>query len=115
LNLATELKAKVILTECNSDGIEIESLDYGTKQFWPQSEMTPKNMASEHFGPFKFVLQIFDHFKVHKSINAKLESGSPPGAGLGGSSAMGVTLYKALCEWSGRNFDRAEAIRTVNA
>lgn len=115
LNLATELKAKVVLQESNRDGIEIVSLDYDTTQFWPQNEMTPKNMASEHFGPFKFVLQIFNHFNISSGLTVTLESGSPAGAGLGGSSAMGVTLFKALCTWTGKSFDRNEAIRIVNS
>lgn len=114
LNLATELKAKVQIKAANTDGITIESADYGTKQFWPENEMTPKNLLGDHFGPFKFVLQIFDHFKVFSGVEVRLESGSPAGAGLGGSSAMGVTIYKALCEWTGKKFDRLHAIQTVN-
>tara|TARA_R110000868_G_scaffold117600_8_gene312302 strand:+ start:15152 stop:16168 length:1017 start_codon:yes stop_codon:yes gene_type:complete len=115
LNLATELKAKVSLNEVNIDGIEINSLDYEMKESWPQSEITPKNLASEHFGPFKFVLQIFNHFKITSNVSVTLESGSPAGAGLGGSSAMGVTLYKALCRYCDITFDRAHAISIVNS
>ena len=115
LNLATELKAKVNLTEVNRDGIEINSLDYEMKEFWPQSEITPKNLASEHFGPFKFVLQIFNHFNITSNVSVTLESGSPAGAGLGGSSAMGVTLYKALCRYCDKAFDRDQAISIVNS
>ena len=115
LNLATQLKAKVVLSGSDRAGIEIESIDYGTKQFWPQAQMSAKNLASEHFGPFKFVLQVLDYFNIHHNIALKLESGSPPGAGLGGSSAMGVTLYKALCQWCDSNFDCHSAIRVVGA
>lgn len=115
LNLATLLKAKVVINSFDYDGIEIESSDYGTKQRWSKDELTPKNFASEHFGPFKFVLQIFDYFKIHSGISVKLESGSPAGAGLGGSSAMGVTLYKALCQWSDQSFEPNQAIKIVNS
>lgn len=115
LNLATELKAKVHLETSHKDGIELISADYGTSEFFTSESMTAKNLSSEHFGPFKFVIKIFDHFSVHHGVKVTLESGSPPGAGLGGSSAMGVTLYKALCQWTSKHFDRLEAIKIVNA
>src|SRR5439155_3222259 len=45
----------------------------------------------------------------------ELESGSPPGAGLGGSSAMGVTCFSALSQFCGEKMDRIEAIQKVNS
>ena len=38
----------------------------------------------------------------------------PAGSGLGGSSAMGVTIYKALCQHFNLELDRELAIKIVN-
>ena len=43
-----------------------------------------------------------------------MESDAPTGSGLGGSSAMGVTIYKALAEYTSVALDRDEAIKIVN-
>jgi D-glycero-alpha-D-manno-heptose-7-phosphate kinase len=48
-----------------------------------------------------FVLQILNLFKVNSGLKITLSSGAPAGSGLGGSSAMGVTLYKALDQYYG--------------
>lgn len=114
LNLATGLKAKVKLEEDEREGIEIISLDYDSKQFFDATDFEPSKLHGEHFGPLSFVAQIIDHFGINKNLKVTLESGSPPGAGLGGSSSMGVTLYKALCQYTGRELDRDQAIQIVN-
>ncbi|MDC1175284.1 hypothetical protein OAT67_07800 [Bacteriovoracaceae bacterium] len=114
LNLASGLKAKVRLEETSRDGIEIISKDYESENFFPSNDFTQEKLCSDHFGPLSFVAQIIDLFELHKNLKVTLESGSPAGAGLGGSSSMGVTLYKALCEYTGKSLDRENAIHVVN-
>lgn len=114
LNLATSLKAKITLTEIDFDGLEIVSKDYGSTDRFKSSEFTSANFLNGHFGKLSFVAQIFDLFKLHQGLRVELESGSPPGAGLGGSSAMGVTIYHALCEWTKKPINKIEAIQKVN-
>ena len=62
-----------------------------------------------------FVLQLLDLFGLRSNIRLDLKSGAPAGSGLGGSSAMGVTLYKALCKMTGYKLDIDEAVLKVKS
>ncbi|MCR9203452.1 MAG: hypothetical protein NXH75_02675, partial [Halobacteriovoraceae bacterium] len=115
LNLATSLKAKVIIEDSEKDGVEIESIDYGNKFYFSKKDFTPERLQGEHFGPMKFVCQILDHLELKNKVKLVLQSGSPAGAGLGGSSAMGVTLYSAIKKFKGESLDRLQAIKEVNS
>jgi len=114
LNLATSLKAKVILQKTETDGVEFISSDYGSRDFFSSTSFCENNLRNNHFGKMAFMAQILWRLKVTKGISIELSSGSPPGAGLGGSSAMGVTFYSALCEYLQKPLDRHQAIREVN-
>ena len=113
LNCALSLKAEVFLEKGSSKGIEIVSQDYGTAQFFSRDDFVPEKLNQGHFKSMTFVAQILDYFKIHSQLKLTLKSGSPPGAGLGGSSTMGVTLFRALCEWSQRSFHKSQGIRVV--
>ena len=114
LNVATSLKAKVVLDKTEDDKVVIVSKDYNTTYNFKSSEFTEQNLYySNHFKEMSFVCQILSLFDINKNIKIELSSGAPAGSGLGGSSAMGVTLYKALCEFSGRELDITEAVLKV--
>lgn len=113
LNLATSLKAKVDIESIDEEVVEIISKDYDSKNTFLKKDFLAENFDGDHFGPLSFVCQILNHFNVTDKVRVTLESGSPPGAGLGGSSSMGVTLYKALAKYTGADFDRFNAIKTV--
>ncbi len=114
LNVATSLKAQVTLDSTKEDFIEIESLDYKTNYKFKASEFTYENLyESDHFGPMKFVCQILDFFKVNKELKLTMSSGAPAGSGLGGSSAMGVTLFNALSEYFKKPFLKTQIIKSV--
>lgn len=114
LNVATSLKAKVVLTKTDFDGVEIKSLDYDSTYKFKSSEFTPEKLfRSEHFKEMTFICQILELFNANKNIEIELSSGAPAGSGLGGSSAMGVTLYKALCEFTDTPMDTTEAVLKV--
>jgi D-glycero-alpha-D-manno-heptose-7-phosphate kinase len=116
LNVATGLKAKVILTKSEFDGIEIESKDYNKSYKYNSSELTEERVLySREFQEMSFVLQVLRLFNIQKNLRIELSSGAPAGSGLGGSSAMGVTLYKALCEMTGEVFERHSAVMRVKA
>lgn len=115
LNVATSLKAKVIIESSEKEGVQIESLDYGNKFFFSKKDFTPEKLQGDHFGPMQFVCQILDHLELKNKVTLTLESGSPAGAGLGGSSAMGVTLYSAVKKYKGEELDRLQAIKEVNS
>lgn len=115
LNLATSLKAKVNVSEIDFDGVEIVSRDYNTTVRFKSSDFTELNFQNNFFGNFTFIAHILNLFRIYKGVSLELESGSPPGAGLGGSSAMGVTCYSALSHFKGLKFNRVDAISKVNA
>ncbi|MEK6624533.1 MAG: hypothetical protein AABY86_06180, partial [Bdellovibrionota bacterium] len=119
INLATTLQARVTLEEISSPVIVFESLDYARKaefsldlfQRWDQR-------LDQGINPFKelqFVALIVSLFCPDRGLRISLESGSPPGAGLGGSSAMGVTLFRALAKFYKRTFTQKEVFLQVNA
>jgi D-glycero-alpha-D-manno-heptose-7-phosphate kinase len=114
LNVATSLKAKVILEKNDCDQIEIISSDYNKTYTFKKSEITDENLYySEYFKEMSFVLQIIDLFEIRSGLKITLSSGAPAGSGLGGSSAMGMTLYKALANLSGLEVDIHRAVQMV--
>lgn len=115
LNLATSLKAKVNITAIDFEGVEIISRDYNSTDKFRYTDFTEENLRNGFFKNLTFIAQILNLFDLHTGIRLELESGSPPGAGLGGSSAMGVTCYSALAQFTGVKFDRIEAIQKVNS
>lgn len=115
LNLATSLKAKVKVTTIDFDGVEIISHDYGTTHKFKSRDFTEENLRQNFFGNLTFIAHLLNLFGIHKGVCLELSSGSPPGAGLGGSSAMGVTCYSALSRYQKIDFDRVDAIHKVNA
>jgi D-glycero-alpha-D-manno-heptose-7-phosphate kinase len=116
LNVATGLKATVVISKTDFDGIEIESKDYGKFYRYPATELTEERVLySGEFAEMTFVLQILRLFNINSGIKLELSSGAPAGSGLGGSSAMGVTLYRALCNLTGDNYDRHTAVMRVKA
>jgi D-glycero-alpha-D-manno-heptose-7-phosphate kinase len=116
LNVATGLKASVSLTKTAFDGVEIHSADYNKNYKFTSDELTEDRVVySKDFGEMTFVLQILRLFNINSHIKMELASGAPAGSGLGGSSAMGVTLYRALCNFTGHNYDRHTAVMRVKA
>lgn len=116
LNVATGLKASVKLTKTAFDGVEIHSTDYNKNYKFAAEELTEDRVLySQDFKEMSFVLQILRLFQINSHIKLELSSGAPAGSGLGGSSAMGVTLYRALCNFTGHNYDRHSAVLRVKA
>ena len=115
LNLATSLKAKVQISAIDFDGVEIVSKDYKTTDKFKSQDFQSENFQNGFFGNLTFITHILNLFGLTKGVRLELESGSPPGAGLGGSSAMGVTCYSAIAKYLGKPFDRIEAIQKINS
>lgn len=116
LNVATGLKASVTLSKIDFDGIEIHSKDYNKSYKYASHDLTEDRVVySREFEEMTFVLQILRLFNINSGLKLELSSGAPAGSGLGGSSAMGVTLYRALCNYTGYNYDRHTAVLRVKA
>jgi D-glycero-alpha-D-manno-heptose-7-phosphate kinase len=115
LNLATSLKARVSVSEIDFDGVEIVSKDYNSTDRFHSKDFTEDHFQNGFFGNLTFIAHLLNLFGLHSRVRLELESGSPPGAGLGGSSAMGVTCYSALSQFLGIEYNRIEAIQKVNS
>jgi D-glycero-alpha-D-manno-heptose-7-phosphate kinase len=114
MNVATSLKANVVLTQTNIEKVVIVSKDYNKSYSFNVTEFTRENLFhTDHFKEMSFVCQILYLFNIKSNISIELSSGAPAGSGLGGSSAMGVTLYKALCEFTNTKLDIDEAVLKV--
>lgn len=116
LNVATGLKATVTLSKIAFNGIEIHSKDYNKSYKYEAKDLTEDRVVySPEYAEMSFVLQILRLFNINSGLKLELASGAPAGSGLGGSSAMGVTLYRALCNFTGYNYDRHTAVLRVKA
>jgi D-glycero-alpha-D-manno-heptose-7-phosphate kinase len=114
MNVATSLKANVTLNKTNIEEVIIISKDYDKSYSFNKSEFTKENLFhSSHFKEMGFICQILNLFNITSNITIELSSGAPAGSGLGGSSAMGVTLYKALCDFTNTKLDIDEAVLKV--
>lgn len=114
LNVATSLKAKVTIEKISEEKIIIESLDYKKTYKFSLEEMTTEKLHhTDHFKEMSFVLQIVHYFNIKSGLKISLKSGAPPGSGLGGSSAMGMTLLKALCKLSNQEFEVNKAVSII--
>lgn len=113
LNLATSLKAEVHIEEFEQGKVQIHSLDYNTTEVYESEDFTAEKLLGTHFGHFSFVCQVLNYFNLNSGVKINLKSGSPPGAGLGGSSSMGITLYSAICKYLDLKVDRQTGINVV--
>lgn len=118
INMALGLKAQVELSNLSNsfEGLEIVSTDYDSTCKFLKKDLIKAFESGDKdidLGPMEFILRIFYSFNLLEGIKVRLSSGSPPGGGLGGSSSMGITLYKALCEWTLRDFKPLNAINLV--
>ena len=114
LNVATSLQAKVSLQDIEFDGVQIVSKDYDTLYEFNESDITDENLFyNDFFKEMSFVMQILAFFDIRKNIKVELSSGAPAGSGLGGSSAMGMTLYKALSEYKNKKYNVHQAVMEI--
>src|SRR5690606_19500068 len=114
LNVATTLEAKVELNTSDFRGVLIHSSDYKTSFEFSVEQFTEKNFKDpEVFGPMSFIAQILYYSNLYEGIELTLESGAPAGSGLGGSSAMGITLYKAIRRFQNKPIETNAAVSFV--
>lgn len=119
LNVASSLKAEVSITASTAEVVKIESLDYGKIYLFKKDDFVPENFyrhdmfSDHHFKEMLFVCALLQYFGVTNSVHLKMKSGSPPGAGLGGSSSLGIVLAKALAAFSQKKLKNEDFLRIV--
>lgn len=121
LNCAIDLKAEVCCEETNRDELEIYSYDYQKEYKFKLSEITQDSFyedgifSQKKYHEMTFVVAVVSYFKLNQGLKITLKSGSPAGAGLGGSSSMAVTLFKALAQYQSKKFTTQEIIAKVKS
>lgn len=116
LNLATSLKAKVSVSSRSDNKIIIESKDYNKTYEYSLDDFTEEKLYfSNHFEEMSFLCQIIYFFKPEAGLNFSLSSGAPAGSGLGGSSSMGVTLFKAMSKLLNLSYSIDETVKIVKS
>lgn len=114
LNVATSLMAEVTISDVDQPGLTIISKDYDKEYFFPKEKLTESAIVySDQFEEMQFILQILNLFNLSEGLQIELSSGAPAGSGLGGSSAMGMTLFKALCQYKGVQLNIDSAVQMV--
>ena len=96
LNVATSLMARVVFNESDFEGIEIYSKDYDKNYSFKKEDINKENIESLYFSEMTLVMEILFYMGIISNIKIELSSGAPAGSGLGGSSAMAITLMKAI-------------------
>lgn len=116
VNMAVSLKAHVSLALKDEPGVlRIISQDYQKTYSCEWKQLKAEKSKEKDLS---FILEIVDLFANDfngRSAEITLRSNAPAGSGLGGSSAMGVTLYKCLCQNLGRKFDENDCIKIVRS
>ena len=115
INLATTLVARAAIEEISSPVVVFESVDYASTTEFALELFQSWDQVTNPFRELQFVALIVSLFRPKSGLKITLESGSPPGAGLGGSSAMGITLFRALAKFYGQKFSQKEIFLKVNA
>ena len=113
LNMAISLKAHVILEKGTRGKIKIASQDYNQEKVFDKADFTRDKLAGGYFKELRFIAEILFYFRVTDGLNIVLQSDAPPGSGLGGSSAMGIALFRALCGFTGKQFQPESIIATI--
>ncbi len=115
INLALDLKARVEVKSIPEDCLVFESLDYQQTIKIPLREL-PEDQTSpfKAFGAFEFLARLCVHFKINSGLHFHLSSGSPAGAGLGGSSAMGVAFGETLARVKNLKLSKTQLVQVVH-
>ncbi|MBO4798199.1 MAG: kinase, partial [Candidatus Methanomethylophilaceae archaeon] len=62
-------------------------------------------------GNMDLVKVVANHFSIKNGFRMDIESEAPPGSGLGGSSAVIVSIVSAVCRWIGRTMGKEETAK----
>lgn len=119
LNVALGLKANVELNVRDDSQVVINSVDYNKKITFSLKDLNIHSFykdgffSTQKFEELTFVAYILRHFNLSKGLEVNLKSQAPAGSGLGGSSSLGVTLFKALAQYQKQSYSNQEIIEIV--
>ena len=83
------------ITPTGDSSMSIHSTDYGKYEAPLDGGPLPLD------GNMDLIKAVTNHFNITDGFKMFLQSEAPPGSGLGGSSAVIVSIIAAICEWKG--------------
>ena len=120
INMATTLKAKVELETIEDRNIlEIYSADYQKSYQYHSHDFKDDNfykdgaLSAHFFKEMLFVILLCKSLECTQGIKITLSSGAPTGSGLGGSSAMGITLVQAILAFKNQSMNKNSIMEHV--
>jgi D-glycero-alpha-D-manno-heptose-7-phosphate kinase len=108
VNLAVQLTAHAIVTPRRDRRLEIRSVDRGRTVF---HELPLA--ASAFRGPLSWLVRLADAFAPGIPLTLSCKAEAPAGAGLGGSSALGIAVGAALAGATGERLSKEALLRRV--
>ena len=106
VNVAISFYAESAVTETGDGAIEINLTD----QQYEQRYESLQELAADPKAAL--IYRAVEHFHL-KGISITTRTDAPRGSGLGGSSALSITLVRALSELAGNPLEGVELINTV--
>jgi D-glycero-alpha-D-manno-heptose-7-phosphate kinase len=108
VNLAVTLKAHASVTPRRDRRLEIVSVDRGRRLLHP----LPLT-ASAFRGPLSWLVRLTDAFAPGVPLTLACRAEAPAGAGMGGSSALGIAVGAALAGATGERMSKDALLRRV--
>lgn len=85
-----------------TNAMSVESVNYGMYETYLDNGPLPLD------GNMDLVKAVLNHFEIKDGFRMLLQSDSPPGSGLGGSSTVIVAAIAAVAEWTGEKMTNSE-------
>jgi D-glycero-alpha-D-manno-heptose-7-phosphate kinase len=104
INMAIEIKARAQISL--SHQTEVISHDQGITAKWNN----PAHISWREYPGLELILRLIKSFNPKENIRVEIDSETPAGSGLGGSSAIAIALTSALAKWFNRNLPKDELV-----
>ncbi|MBZ5637869.1 MAG: GHMP kinase [Acidobacteriia bacterium] len=108
VNLAVDLRARAFVAPRKDRLVVVVSRDRGLRV----TRKLPLN-PGEGRGPLSLLLRLAAAFEPGEGLTLVTEADAPAGAGLGGSSALGIAVGAALSRFTGAGLRREALLRRV--
>lgn len=108
VNVALELRARVTIEARQDDRVRVVSRDR-RRQATRRLPFDPYEAS----GPLALLLRLVAAFDPNQGLDLETRAAAPAGAGLGGSSTLGVAAAAALARFTGTRLGREPLLRRV--
>lgn len=108
INLAVGLRAHATVRPRRDRTVAVVSADRGRRTAWRLSRPTVPPR-----GPLSWLARLVEAFAPGTPLTLEVRAEAPAGAGLGGSSALGIAVGAALAAATGEKLSREALIRRV--